>query len=182
MGSLSTYIIIDFEATCTNAEEFDRDEMEIIEFGVAAVDATTLLPVAEFSSFVRPVRNPKLTEFCRQLTTITQDDVDNAEEFSVVLDNFSDWLSAFEQPLFCSWGKYDFNQLHRDCEYHGVDYPFASNDHVNLKQRFVKSRPIKMRQVGLARAMKIAGIPLAGTLHRGIDDARNMAKLLPLMF
>jgi len=31
----------------------------------------------------------------------------------------------------------------------------------------------------MARALEIAGLPLDGTHHRGIDDARNMAKLMP---
>lgn len=35
------------------------------------------------------------------------------------------------------------------------------------------------KKLGMARALEIAGLPLDGTHHRGIDDARNMAKLMP---
>jgi inhibitor of KinA sporulation pathway (predicted exonuclease) len=31
----------------------------------------------------------------------------------------------------------------------------------------------------MAQALQLAGLPLEGTHHRGIDDARNIAKLLP---
>jgi inhibitor of KinA sporulation pathway (predicted exonuclease) len=31
----------------------------------------------------------------------------------------------------------------------------------------------------MAGALRQLGIPLAGTHHRGIDDARNIAKILP---
>jgi inhibitor of KinA sporulation pathway (predicted exonuclease) len=35
---------------------------------------------------------------------------------------------------------------------------------------------------GLGRALRIAGLELLGTHHRGIDDARNIARLLPWAF
>lgn len=39
-----------------------------------------------------------------------------------------------------------------------------------------------MKLCGMARALEIAGIPLAGTHHRSKDDARNIAKLAMLIF
>ena len=32
---------------------------------------------------------------------------------------------------------------------------------------------------GMAGALRRVGLPLVGTHHRGIDDARNIARLLP---
>ncbi|MEN9576703.1 MAG: hypothetical protein RL514_4558 [Verrucomicrobiota bacterium] len=52
--------------------------MEIIEIGAVAVRAEDGVPLAEFQSFVRPVRHPRLTPFCTQLTSIQQTDVDGA--------------------------------------------------------------------------------------------------------
>ncbi|MGL5075983.1 MAG: 3'-5' exonuclease, partial [Waterburya sp.] len=37
------------------------------------------------------------------------------------------------------------------------------------------------KKYGMAGALKLAGIELIGTHHRGIDDARNIAQLLPYM-
>jgi inhibitor of KinA sporulation pathway (predicted exonuclease) len=31
----------------------------------------------------------------------------------------------------------------------------------------------------MARALQMVGLPLDGSHHRGLDDARNIAKLLP---
>lgn len=45
---------------------------EIIEFPVLKVDATTFDVTDKFHEYVRPVYNPKLTDFCTQLTGITQ--------------------------------------------------------------------------------------------------------------
>lgn len=55
--------------------------------------------------------------------------------------------------------------------------PLAAFEHVNLKRRFAKARKIK--EVGMARALQMVGLPLDGAHHRGLDDARNIAKLLP---
>lgn len=50
--------------------------------------------------------------------------------------------------------------------------------HVNLKQLFSNTQGLPKRY-GMAEALQLAGLPLEGTHHRGIDDARNIAKLLP---
>ena len=70
--------IIDFEATCCDKNSFPRNEMEIIEIGMVIVDYDTFEKVSEFQSFVKPVRHDKLTAFCKNLTSITQETVDSA--------------------------------------------------------------------------------------------------------
>ena len=47
-----------------------------------------------FHSFVRPVINPKLSEFCRNLTGIEQTTVDAADPFPVVHDRFLAWMDG----------------------------------------------------------------------------------------
>ncbi|GHT86553.1 hypothetical protein AGMMS49960_14700 [Betaproteobacteria bacterium] len=34
---------------------------------------------------------------------------------------------------------------------------------------------------GMVKALELAGLPLTGDHHRGIDDARNIAMLLPFV-
>ena len=45
---------------------------EIIEFPCLALNTRTLTVDAEFHTFVRPVERPLLTDFCSELTGITQ--------------------------------------------------------------------------------------------------------------
>ena len=77
------YLIIDFEATCDDPKPNDIVG-EIIEFGVVLADENWDY-VDEFQSFVKPVQDPILTEFCTELTTITQQDVDSAPLFPEVM-------------------------------------------------------------------------------------------------
>jgi 3'-5' exoribonuclease 1 len=176
MTSKRNYLVIDLEATCDNGGLVPKREMEIIEIGAVLVDAINFEPIAEFQSFVRPVRHPTLTPFCRQLTSITQAEVDAAPGFPEVIRSLQDFMNN-QRPLFCSWGNYDRGQFGLDAGYHQVELPFGS-DHLNLKQAFSDALGTRKR-FGMAAALRELGIPLTGTHHRGIDDARNIATILP---
>lgn len=170
------YLVVDLEATCDDQRRIPQQQMEIIEIGAVLVDAATLEPVGDFQTFVRPVVHPALTEFCERLTTITQADVDGAPRFPEAIARLQRFLGD-RRALFCSWGQYDRNQLALDARRHGVTLPFGEQ-HLNLKQRF-SAQLGEERRYGMAGALRRVGLPLRGTHHRGIDDARNIARLLP---
>lgn len=173
----SHYLIIDLEATCANDASLPRDEMEIIEIGAVIVSCKQLVLCDQFQCFIRPQRHPKLTDFCQQLTSIKPSDVNQAVDFTTAINALKSWLTAWPDYLFCSWGDYDKRQLQQDCNYHAIDYPLLPG-HLNIKQAFAKNQHLD-KAVELAPAMALIGLPLNGTLHRGIDDALNMAKLMP---
>jgi inhibitor of KinA sporulation pathway (predicted exonuclease) len=175
----SHYLVIDFEATCNNDRSFPKHEMEIIEIGAVMVEPGTFKSVGEYQSFIGPIRHPELTPFCTALTSITQAMLDPAPGFVEVSNALSRWANAFGTPLFCSWGNFDRNQLRLDCEFHSTPIPFA--DHRNLKELFSTKQELRTKQ-GMQHALTLAGLALTGTHHRGIDDARNIAKLLPFIF
>lgn len=174
------YLLIDFEATCSDDGAVPKEEMEIIEIGAAMQRTGTFEVAAEFQSFVRPVRHPRLTPFCTELTTITQDQVDAAPLFPEVLAALVAWAAPYDDCLFCSWGDYDRNQLQQDCAFHGVAYPFG-DEHLNLKAAFSQALGTK-RRFGMAGALRKLGLKLEGTHHRGIDDIRNIARVVRSVF
>ncbi|MBV1777372.1 exonuclease domain-containing protein [Burkholderiaceae bacterium DAT-1] len=173
-------LIIDLEATCDEGDALPAEEMEIIEIGAVWADATGQV-LAEYQSFVRPVLHPTLTPFCTQLTGIQQHDVDQAATFPAVATQLQAFAMQYEPSLrsWGSWGQYDCRQLARECARHGVPHPLSDFEHVNLKRLFARQRRIK--EVGMARALAMTGLPLQGTHHRGLDDARNIARLLAHM-
>ena len=85
-------VIVDLEATCCDQNTVPRDEMEIIEIGAVRINHESGEIESEFASFVRPARHPTLTNFCKELTTIAQEDVDDAEPYPDVLAKFAEWL------------------------------------------------------------------------------------------
>ncbi len=171
------FLIIDLEATCCDQQSIARREMEAIEIGAVLVDSESLVAVDEFMTFIQPVRNPKLTRFCTELTSIRQEDVGSAPQYSEAINAFKTWLYQYESFLFCSWGDYDKGQFEQDSQYHRIPYPIGS-EHVNIKKLFSKNQGLR-KKYWMARALELAGLDLDGTHHRGIDDARHMARLMP---
>jgi inhibitor of KinA sporulation pathway (predicted exonuclease) len=169
------YLVVDLEATCSEDGAVPRSFMEIIEIGAVMVNHSTWQIDSEFQQFVKPVRNPYLTEFCTQLTSIKQEDVEKAPTFPEAMINFQNWLNKFPNHVFCSWGEYDRKQFIQDCEFHKVLYPFSS-EHININKLFSEYLGVS-KGYGMAGALLKLGMTLKGTHHRGIDDARNIASI-----
>jgi inhibitor of KinA sporulation pathway (predicted exonuclease) len=150
--------------------------MEIIEIGAVMQNSRTYEIESEFQTFIRPVRHPELTDFCTRLTGITQSDVANAPLYLDALESLKEWMYAFDDALFCSWGDYDKNQFIQDCEFHRAAYPFRSG-HLNLKVEFSRSLNLK-KKLGIAEAVRYLGMQFQGSQHRGLDDAKNIANIV----
>ncbi|HEY2344052.1 MAG TPA: 3'-5' exonuclease [Chthoniobacteraceae bacterium] len=178
-SSNSFKLIIDLEATCSQDGSVPRDEMEIIEIGAVMQNEQTLVIESEFQIFIRPTRHPILTPFCKELTGIKQEDVSDALPFPSALEKMRQWMSAFPNSLFCSWGNYDRNQFGQDCAHHNVPYPFGP-DHLNLKAEFADAFNLR-KPIGISGALKHFGLKFQGSPHRGLDDARNIAAIVQRM-
>jgi hypothetical protein len=90
------YLIVDLEATCSDDGSVLRHEMEIIEIGAVLQNAKTFEIESQFQTFVRPVRHPRLTAFCTELTGIRQDMVAAAPLFPEALESLPVSLRAHE--------------------------------------------------------------------------------------
>lgn len=173
------YIVIDLEATCWK-NMMDFSKMEIIEIGAVKLNSETLQVIDEFAVFVRPEIEPMLSDFCRDLTSITQNDVDSADSFDLVFPQLLRWIGK-EDYKIVTWGNYDIRQFNIDCDRHHLDLPEQfEKDHINLKKTFAIWK--KRRPCGMKHALRTLNIPLEGTHHRGIDDARNIAKIAKAVF
>jgi 3'-5' exoribonuclease 1 len=171
-------LVVDLEATCCDLQSIPRHQMETIEIGAVMVSIESLAIVDEFQTFIKPLRHPLLTEFCLQLTSITQSQVDTAPTFPDAIKLWQPWLSKFDKTIFASWGDYDRKQLQQDSKHHCIDLPYpVSSNHINLKELFSTTQGLNKRY-GMAGALNLTQIELTGTHHRGIDDARNISKLL----
>lgn len=177
------YIIFDLEATCWDREKDplwlrQNELMEIIEIGAVSL-ATKEGPIGNtFSKFVKPVIERELSDFCKTLTTITQNDVEKADLFPVVLNQFVEWIGS-DPVVLCSWGDFDIVQMKKDCTRHEIAFPTVLSQHINIKTEFAKV--MQTKPCGMKKALAKAGLPLVGTHHRGIDDAINLASLALLV-
>ena len=166
-------VVVDVEATCWKKGVFSRKK-ETIEIGAVRLrldrEAATW---PEFQTFVRPLRLPRLSTFCRELTGITQEEVDAAPAFPEALQRFLEWSQPLEQIVLATWSRYDMWQLDLDLEAHGLPklaIPFL--DVKKLAARVVGSKSFEET----AHALDPAGV--TEPRHRAIADARRTARIL----
>ncbi|GAB3374745.1 3'-5' exonuclease [Azotobacter armeniacus] len=176
---MDKWLVIDLEGT-TDEGGWPVEIMEIVEIGASLVDRDGH-ELNHFKRFVRPLRRPCLTTFCRELTHIIQADIDSAALLPCVWGQFEHWLAPHRPRLagWASWGDYDRRQLEQEWRRYGLTSSLATIPHINLKQRFADTRQLK-RAVGLKTALQLAGMSFQGQPHRALEDARNTARLLPL--
>jgi len=167
------YIIFDLEASCWLGRP-PHGLNEVIEIGAVKVNDYNEV-VSIFSKFIKPTVNPILSDFCKRLTSISQEDVDKTRTFPFIIQDFMDWIGIEEDFVLISWGKYDKQQLIQDCELHKLDTEWLEY-HFNLKPAYRALKDLK-DEPGLKKAVKLEGFEFTGIHHRAISDAENTAKI-----
>ncbi len=174
---LDQIIVVDLEATCWESEPPPGQEQEIIEIGVCTLDIATGRRSGKRSILVRP-EHSSVSPFCTQLTTLTQEQVEQGVSFREAIETLNQEYRPAERT-WASYGDFDRIALQRQCEQRGVPYPFGRT-HVNVKNLLAISLNLP-REVGLDRALEMLKLPLEGTHHRGDDDAWNIAAVLGVL-
>lgn len=168
-------LVIDVESTCWEPPEVQPhgEISEIIEIGIAVVNLKELKIEKNDSILVRPQRS-KVSKFCNSLTTLTQSMVDKGITFQKACDKLAKEYNSSNRT-FVSWGDYDRKMFERNSREYGCEYPFGPR-HLNLKNLFTVLHNLD-REPGLDTALEYLGMDLQGTHHRGVDDARNIARI-----
>ncbi|XP_033107530.1 3'-5' exoribonuclease 1-like isoform X1 [Anneissia japonica] len=187
--NLKYYLVCDLEATCVSHPQQDW-EPEIIEIGAILLDQN-LKKISEFQKFVCPDVNKILTPFCLGLTKIRQRDVDQADPFPNVYGEMLKWMTEnglqfkpTEQNFtFVTDGIFDCNKFIRNqCNLSMIEYPKWAIEFSNIKKHFRDIVPHKqrknLRSTNLTGMLKVLKIPMDGQLHRAMDDAKMVVKIM----
>jgi inhibitor of KinA sporulation pathway (predicted exonuclease) len=176
-------VVVDVEATCWKKGVFSRQK-ETIEIGAVRLlldRAPSSWP--EFQTFVRPRRYPRLSSFCRELTGITQENVDAAPMFPEALRLLLDWLQPVERVVLATWSRYDLWQLDLDLENHGLPkLAIPGLDVKKLATRIVGAKSLEKTALELApddlSTAASAKVDISMPSHRAVPDARRTARIL----
>ncbi|EJU04421.1 exonuclease RNase T and DNA polymerase III [Dacryopinax primogenitus] len=191
---LKYFLILDFEATCASPRPVNFVQ-EVIEFPCIVYSMEQEYPTAMFHEYVKPLLSPHLTDFCTRLTGISQATVDSGDKFSNVWRRFNEWLARLCQDtdprsfIFVTCGNWDLQTMLpaqlRQC---GIEFPRRETGHtgvdftryVNIKDAFAEfydSDPPS----GLLEMLHVLGMQLEGRFHSGIDDCRNVSRIIEQM-
>ena len=167
-------LVVDVESTCWQGQPPPGEQSEVIEIGICTLDSVSGELLERESILVRPERS-KVSPFCTELTTLTQEMADGGVWFAEACERLRTHYRGPERT-WASWGDYDRKMFVAQCEQRGISYPFGP-EHINAKTRFAEAHRLS-RPVGMAAALKQLRWPLVGTHHRGGDDAVNIARIL----
>ena len=203
MQTFDYFCVIDFEATC---QENNKDfQMEIIEFPAVMIDAhgAPMHIDSTFQMYVRPTINKQLSDYCTQLTSITQQQVDSAKEFTEVYGSFLGYLAPYgTNILFITCGDWDLKtMLVNQCAISSIPINDMFNRWCNIKKMYNQYYSEKiigmhiMKEIingeymhdtgrlskhhrvrGMKSLLNRLNLSLDGRHHSGIDDSKNIAK------
>lgn len=176
------YLVIDFEATCDENQNPATYRHEIIEFPAQLVSTKKGQIINHFHSYVKPLVNPRLTDFCTSLTGITQDQVNFAPTFPEVLKQFDEWLkdlgltSSETKMTVLTDGPWDMGRfLYQQCSISGVPYPNWGKQWINIRKSFCNFH--KTNKMCLKDMLSHLGMKFQGQPHSGLDDSKNIARV-----
>ena len=193
---MSKYIcVLDFEANCAENMKALGMDNEVIEFPsvLLKVDGHTVTKISEFQLYCKPKHTPILTPFCKQLTKITQDKVDAGVAFPDALKQHEMWLRSnvpnFDEHIklntcvIVTCGNWDMVTMARkEYKNYGIKNVHSIYKRfVNIKQDFCTFYK-RNKQLGMDGMLNILKLKLDGTHHSGIDDCRNISKIVIKMF
>ncbi|XP_014679197.1 PREDICTED: ERI1 exoribonuclease 3-like [Priapulus caudatus] len=140
------------------------DYFLVLDFEATCVERTKIQPV--------------------QLTGIIQDMIDNEPDLEQTLQTFDDWLRkegvGSHNFCFVTYGDWDLNtMLPTQCAYFHISAPAYYNQWINIKQAVSEVTGVWPK--GMMSALQVLNIRHEGRHHSGIDDCKNLARMLQLL-
>lgn len=174
--NLDKIIVVDLEATCWDGDSIqpEGEVSEIIEIGITELDAKSGELIQSEGILVRP-QFSTVSKFCTELTTLTAEQISKGMSYPEALEYIKSKYKPFDRT-WASYGDYDREQFRRNDELYKTKSPFGRT-HINVKNLLALEKGLK-KEVGLTRGCELCGFTLDGTLHRGVDDSINIAKIL----
>ncbi|KAJ9551390.1 hypothetical protein OSB04_015435 [Centaurea solstitialis] len=168
-------------------------KVEILEFPVLMIDAKTMDVVAFFHRFVRPseMSEERINQYIEgKYGKLGVDRVwhDTAIPFKEVIVQFEEWMtkhSLFNGELGGPLNRAAFwelgykDKIPQQCQVAKMKLPSYFMEWINLKDIYLNF--YKRRAAGMRTMMNELNIPMLGSHHLGIDDTKNIARVLQHM-
>ncbi|CAN0920256.1 Uncharacterized exonuclease domain-containing protein At3g15140 [Linum grandiflorum] len=175
---------------------FDLEgKVEILEFPVLLIDTKTMTVVDLFHRFVRPsaMSVERVDEYIEnKYGKFGVDRVwhDTALPFVEVVEQFEDWLTKhhlwerehngrLNRAAFVTCGNWDVKtQVPHQCKVSKMKLPPYFMEWINLKDVFHNFYTPRKEARGMRSMMEQLKMQMSGSHHLGIDDTRNIARIV----
>jgi len=169
-----TIILWDTEFTCwpgciKNGWNRDKNQFrEFIQIAMKKVDVKTMEVIDEFMIFVKPLRNDVLSDYCKELTDISQESIDSADTFDKVLPKLVEFIGDLN--VF-SFGR-DYEVLYENLDINELDNPFK-DQFFDLKP-FFSSKGIPIEKYCSGTLSSHFGVEADGHVHDAMWDVESV--------
>lgn len=169
-----TIVFFDFEMNCLN----NFKSVEIISIGACKVNMGTGI-VDRFYSLIKPQEVTELTEKCIEITSLNQEEIDNADNFNDVFTSLGEWVRD-SQALYLYWGGNDIsvlkNDYRRNFSLNKVALEILKNN-IDFQEVLCKDILSKEDMLSLTNAVLNYNLEFKGLKHNSSDDAYNLYRL-----
>lgn len=182
------YIIYDLEFNQEYIEKNNTDSVkgskcpfEIIQIGALKLDEK-FNTIATFNRLVKPILHTDLHPYIKRLTNLTIEELNKAEPFIKVYEEFIQFIKGNENIL-CVWGKVDIKELFRNIEYNKLDISLIPKEYIDVQSYASKYlNSIKGLSVGLGNAVKLLAIPDEKDFHNAFNDAYYTGEVFKIIY
>ena len=157
-------IIFDVEATCDI--NIPKQKRELIEIGAVKIENGNI--VDHFQKLIKPKKNSILSNYCKELTHISQEEINFADTPLTVLQSFLEWS---RNSVLGSWGDFDPDIIKRELHKNKIILP-SDIAFINIKKVYLSIKHFPSTY-SLQDSLKKEKIVFNGTQHRAYDDAYN---------
>ncbi|KAJ1285971.1 hypothetical protein BS78_03G318100 [Paspalum vaginatum] len=171
-------------------------KVEILEFPIIMIDAQSMEFVDSFHRFVRPttMSEQRTTEYIAgKYGKLGLDRVwhDTAIPFKEVLQQLEEWIGnhnlwkkehagSLNSAAFVTCGNWDLKTKVPDqCKVSKIKLPTYFMEWINLKDIYLNF--YRRRATGMMTMMRELQMPIIGSHHLGIDDSKNIARVVQRM-
>ena len=175
------YILMDLEWNDAYCKRLNGFVNEIVEIGAVKLDEN-FNEIDRFSQIVRSAITKRLSTRFKELTGITNEQMQKGIPFGEALERYKKW--AGEDTITLTWSNSDLHTLYHNCVDFIGDYKAAKiGRYVDLQKYFQYELSLagknQKNQISLANAAILFDISFENeSLHRAVDDSYIAAAIL----
>ncbi len=187
------YGILDIEMTCDGKQEngkfiddgrMKRSQREIISVGFVVCDDKYNIK-NRYSSFVKPVSTTSITDYCKNLTGITQNDINHGKKCNNAFRDIRDMCEKYSIDYIFTFGNSDKDGIiisakwiRKKKEKAGNLY-FISEKIIDVRPTILKGINCKnyRRSPSLSKIAEMLQIKMKGRHHNALNDAVLLYKI-----
>lgn len=168
--------VLDLELTCwPDGKVPPGQRKEIIEAGLTTIDLSSLTIGKSLSFPVIPTMS-EVSPFCTELTDWTEAKLKRqGMTMKELVRRLATKHGAKNRVLVTDSGS-EAETFRTQCELMGIDYPFGNETH-NVSTMFSMLTK-RFENLSLKEKLRLLGLEFEGRPHSGVDDSRNIARLL----